>query len=36
VEISQVAIIQPDTVVYHAILPKIGDEETLHITLNVR
>ena len=36
VDIIQSAATRPDNVVYHAIIPKLGDEETLHIIVNVK
>jgi hypothetical protein len=36
VDIVQSALIQPATVTYHALIPKLGDEESLKIVLNVR
>jgi len=36
VEIIQSDVTRPDNVVYHAIIPKLGDEETLHIIVNVK
>lgn len=29
-------ISRPDNVVYHAVIPKLGDEETLQVIINVR
>ena len=36
VDIIQSLLTIPDNVVYHAIIPKLGDEETLHIIVNVK
>jgi hypothetical protein len=36
VDIIQSAATRPDNVVYHAIIPKLGDEETLQIIVNVK
>ncbi len=36
VDIIMTDLTQPDNVVYHAIIPKLGDEETLSINVNVR
>jgi hypothetical protein len=36
VDIIQSAATRPDNVVYHAIISKLGDEETLHIIVNVK
>jgi hypothetical protein len=36
VDIIQSAMTLPDNVVYHALIPKLGDEETLNIKINVR
>lgn len=36
VDIVQSDATRPDNVVYHAIIPKLGDEETLHIIVNVK
>lgn len=36
VDIIQYDVTKPDNVVYHAIVPKLGDEETLHIIVNVK
>ncbi len=36
VDIIQSSQIQPDTVVYHALVPKIGDQETLNLMITVR
>jgi hypothetical protein len=36
VDIIQSALTVPDNVVYHAIIPKLGDKETLNIKINVR
>jgi hypothetical protein len=36
VDIIQSAITLPDSVVYHALIPKLGDEETLNVNINVR
>ena len=36
VDIIQSAAARPDNVVYHAIIPKLGDEETLQIIVNVK
>lgn len=36
VDIIQSALTAPDNVVYHAIIPKLGDEETLDLKINVR
>ena len=36
VDIIQSLTTRPDNVVYHALIPKLGDEETLHIIVNVR
>ena len=34
IEIIQMAITIPDNVVYHAMIPKLGDEETLVVNIN--
>jgi len=36
VDIIQSLLTRPDNVVYHALIPKLGDEETLLIIVNVR
>lgn len=36
VDIVQTNITFPDNVTYHALIPKIGDEETLNIIVNVK
>lgn len=36
VEIVQSAAATPDNVVYHAIVPKLGDEETLHVLVKIK
>ncbi len=36
VDIIQSDATRPDNVVYHAIIPKLGDEETLQIIVNVK
>ncbi len=36
VEIVQSDLTQPSTVAYHAIIPKLGDEETLNVIVNVK
>ena len=36
VDIIQSPATQPDNVVYHALIPKLGDEETLNIKINLR
>jgi hypothetical protein len=36
VDIIQSDVTGPDNVVYHAIIPKLGDEETLYIIVNVK
>ncbi len=36
VDIIQSLLTIPDNVVYHAIIPKLGDEETLHIIVNIK
>jgi hypothetical protein len=36
VDIVQSALTIPDNVVYHAIIPKLGDEETLNIKISIR
>jgi hypothetical protein len=36
VDIVQSAVRVPDNVVYHAIIPKLGDQETLNIKITVR
>jgi hypothetical protein len=36
VDIVQSLLAEPDNVVYHAIIPKLGDEETLNIIVNVK
>lgn len=36
VDIIQSDVTRSDNVVYHAIIPKLGDEETLHIIVNVK
>jgi hypothetical protein len=36
VDIIQSGATRPDNVVYHAIIPKLDDEETLHIIVNVK
>jgi len=36
VDIIQSDVTRPDNVVYHAIIPKLGDEETLQIIVNVK
>ncbi len=36
VDIIQSDATKPDNVVYHAIIPKLGDKETLHIIVNVK
>lgn len=36
VNIIQSDVTTPDNVVYHALIPKIGDEETLNVVVNVK
>jgi hypothetical protein len=36
VDIIQSAMTTPDNVVYHALIPKLGNEKTLNIIINVR
>lgn len=36
VDIIQSAVTTPDNVVYHALIPKLGDGEALSITVNVK
>lgn len=36
VDIIQSDATRPDNVAYHAIIPKLGDEETLHLIVNVK
>lgn len=36
VEIIQSDATRPDNVVYHALIPKLGDEETLNITIDLQ
>ena len=36
VDIIQSVFTKPDNVVYHAIIPKLGDEETLHLIVNIK
>ena len=36
IDIIQLDITQPSTVVYHALIPKLGDEESLNIQINIR
>jgi hypothetical protein len=36
VDIIQSVATRPDNVVYHAIIPKLGDEEIFHIIVNVK
>ena len=36
VDIIQSAATKPDNVVYHALIPKLGDEEGLKVNINVR
>jgi len=36
IEIVQSDLTLPDNVVYHALIPKLGDEETLYLNINVR
>ena len=36
VDIIQSDATRPDNVVYHAIIPKLGDEETLNIIVNLK
>jgi len=33
VDLIQLAVTQPSTIVYHSIIPKLGNEETLNIQL---
>jgi hypothetical protein len=36
IELHQLEVTTPSTVVYHALIPKLGDEEILNIQINVR
>lgn len=36
VDVIQSAATRPDNVVYHALIPKLGDEETLKVKINVK
>lgn len=36
VDIIQSLLTLPDNVVYHALIPKLGDEETIKVTINVK
>jgi hypothetical protein len=36
IDIIQSAATRPDNVVYHALIPKLGDEETIKIRVNVK
>jgi hypothetical protein len=36
VDVIQSDLTQPSTVTYHALIPKLGDEENLNIKINVR
>ena len=36
VDIIQSAATRPDNVVFHALIPKLGDEETLKVKINVK
>ncbi|MCX6255737.1 MAG: hypothetical protein NTV31_14870 [Bacteroidia bacterium] len=36
IDVIQSDITQPSTVAYHALIPKLGDEESLNIRINVR
>ncbi|MCJ7821298.1 MAG: hypothetical protein MUP53_08850 [Bacteroidales bacterium] len=36
VDIIQSAVALPDNVVYHALIPKLGDEEALYVIVNIK
>lgn len=36
IDVIQLAITQPSTIVYHTLIPKLGDGETLNIVINIR
>lgn len=36
IDIIQSVATRPDNVVYHALIPKLGDEETLNVTINLQ
>ena len=36
IDVIQLDITQPSTIVYHTLIPKLGDEETLNIVINIK
>lgn len=36
IDVIQLDITQPSTIVYHALIPKLGDEESLKILINIK
>ena len=36
IDVVQLDITQPSTIVYHTLIPKLGDEEALNIVINIK
>jgi len=36
IDVIQLDITQPSTIVYHTLIPKLGDEEALNIVINIK